>query len=428
MGINPELFALQFPGLPRQRARSIRVSASGKGGSMKQGFSIVTQSVRPELFGTGCVSLKAAESAAAFHRSLPCYAPTPLEELPALARSLGVEQILVKDESRRFGLNAFKGLGGSYAIAGWLCRTFGLELNENTFAQLQSPSFRDRLKEITFVTATDGNHGRGVAWAAQVFGCRAVVYLPKGSARERLDNILALGADAEITGWNYDDTVRFAEETARKKGWVLIQDTAWPGYEDIPADIMGGYTTLAWETERQRTEQGWEVPTHLFLQAGVGSFAGAMAGYFSALWKEKRPRIIVVEPDQADCLYQTAKAADGALHAVTGPMNSMMAGLCCGEPCTLGWEILRDRVCGFISCDDETSALGMRLLGKPGGGDPLIVSGESGAVPLGAAARLLLEPDLAAFREALGLDARSRILVISTEEDTGRENYQRILG
>ena len=162
---------------------------------------------------------------------------------------------------------------------------------------------------------------------------------------------------------------------ARKNGWVLIQDTAWPGYEDIPADIMRGYTTLAWEIERQRTERGWELPTHLFLQAGVGSFAGAMAGYFSALWRTELPKIIVVEPDQADCLYRTAKAADGNLRAVTGPMNSMMAGLCCGEPCTLGWEILRDRACGFISCDDETSALGMRLLGRPLGSDPAVVSG-----------------------------------------------------
>ena len=395
---------------------------------MKQGFSMVTHPVRPEPCGTGCVSPEAAESAAAFHRGLPGYAPTPLEELPALARSLGVEQILVKDESKRFGLNAFKGLGGSYAMAGWLCRNCGLELNESTFARLQAPAFRDGLREITFVTATDGNHGRGVAWAAQVFGCRAVVYMPKGSARERLDNILALGAEAEITDLNYDDAVRFAEEMARQKGWVLIQDTAWPDYEDIPADIMRGYTTLAWEIERQSTERGWEVPTHLFLQAGVGSFAGAMAGYFSAIWKGECPRIIVVEPDQADCLYRTAKAADGTLHAVTGPMNRMMAGLCCGEPCTLGWEILRDRVCGFISCDDETSALGMRLLGKPRGDDPLIVSGESGAVPLGAAARLLLEPDLAEYREDLGLDERSRILVISTEGDTDRENYRRILG
>ncbi len=252
---------------------------------MKQGFSMVTNPVRPEPFGTGCVSPEAAGSAAAFHRGLPGYAPTPLEDLPALARSLGVEQILVKNESKRFGLNAFKGLGGSYAMAGRLCRDFGLELNENTFAQLRAPAFRDRLREITFVTATDGNHGRGVAWAAQVFGCRAVVYLPKGSARERLDNILALGAEAEITDLNYDDAVRFAGEMARKNGWVLIQDTAWPGYEDIPADVMRGYTTLAREIERQRTERGWEVPTHLFLLVGVRSFPGAMARYFSPILK-----------------------------------------------------------------------------------------------------------------------------------------------
>ena len=206
-----------------------------------------------------------------FHRTIPGYEPTPLVSLPALARELGVAKLWVKDESKRFGLNAFKALGGSWAIARWMGEKLGLEGDELTFPALTEPKAREKLGEVTFVTATDGNHGRGVAWAARELGCRAVVYLPKGSAQERLDNILALGARAEITDLNYDEAVRLATRKSEENSWVLIQDTAWPGYEQIPAWIMEGYTTLAGEIFDQLTEAGEEPPTHLFLQAGVGS-------------------------------------------------------------------------------------------------------------------------------------------------------------
>lgn len=395
---------------------------------MTAGFSMATHERTPFDGRKSCVSAEGVESVLSFHRGLPGYAPTPLVELPALAKSLGVAQILVKDESKRFGLNAFKALGCSYAIAGYLCRTFGLPLDDHTFARLRSDQYRTRLREITFVTATDGNHGRGVAWTAQTLGCRAVVYLPKGSAEERLNRILALGAEAKITDLNYDDAVRCADRMARKNGWVLIQDTAWEGYEDIPADIMRGYTTLARELEEQRLTHGWEKPTHLFLQAGVGSFAGATAGYLASRWGTDLPKIIVVEPDRADCLYRTARANDGTLHTVTGSMDSMMAGLCCGEPCPLGWNILNALACAFLSCNDTTAALGMRLLGRPLGSDPAVVSGESGAVTLGAVARLMREYALKDLRNTLRLDQTSRILLVSTEGATDRENYQKILG
>ena len=360
----------------------------------------------------------------AFHQGVPGYSVTPLVSRSALAEKLGVGKLWVKDESKRFGLNAFKGLGGSYAVAMELARRLGKPLTELTFEQLSSTKTRQMLGELTFVTATDGNHGRGVAWAARVFGHKAVVYMPKGSALERLENIRAQGAQAEITEYNYDDAVRLANRMAQEQGWILVQDTAWPGYEEIPANIMQGYTTLAAEIAEQL--EG-EIPTHLFLQAGVGSFAGAVLGYFAALWGEQYPVTVILEPHQANCHYLTAKANDGTIHIVTGDMDSMMAGLCCGEPCTLSWEILNAYADGFLSCDDVYSAQGMRLLGRPEGEDVSVISGESGAVGTGVLWGIMTQGELAPLREQLGLNAASKVLVISTEGDTDRENYRKIL-
>lgn len=370
---------------------------------------------------------EAVERAMTFHRTIPGYQPTPLVSLPALARELGVDKLWVKDESKRFGLNAFKALGGSYAIARWMGERLGLTGDQLTFPALTAPEARERLGAVTFVTATDGNHGRGVAWAARELGQQAVVYLPKGSARERLENIRALGAQAEITDLSYDDAVRLAARKGEENGWVLIQDTAWPGYEEIPGWIMEGYTTLAGEIFDQLAQAGEEPPTHLFLQAGVGSFAASVLGSARCRWGKGCPVTVIVEPDQADCLYRTAKAADGRMHPVTGQMHSMMAGLCCGEPCTLAWDILGPCADAFLSCSDDYAALGMRLLGKPRGSDPAIVSGESGAVGVGVLAGILHEEELHDLCWTLGLDERSRVLCISTEGDTDRTNYQKIL-
>ncbi len=370
------------------------------------------------------VSPQVAQSVTRFHRTIPGYAPTPLHPLPCLAQQLGVGQIWVKDESPRFGLNAFKGLGGSYAIAQAIAQRLEVPLDGLTFSHLSSPETLEKVGALTFVTATDGNHGRGVAWAAQQMGHHAVVYMPKGTAPERLRNIQKLGADASITDMNYDDAVRHAAQMAQQRGWILVQDTAWDGYETTPTHILQGYTTLAAEIAHQLERQR---PTHLFLQAGVGSFAGAALGYFAALWGEHCPKTVIIEPTQADCIFRTAQAGDGTLHFVTGEMNSMMAGLCCGEPCTLSWDILRDYASAFVSCDDHYSARGMQQLGRPTGSDPAVVSGESGAVGLGVLEGLMGQPELAPLREALGLDAQSKILLISTEGDTDRENYEKIL-
>ncbi len=380
---------------------------------------------RGSLSPTDRFGPKTAQRVRAFHKSFPEYRETPLVSLSSLARELGVSGFFVKDESRRFGLNAFKVLGGSYAVGRILAERLGEDLSRLPFPRLAGEEVRRRLGDLTFITATDGNHGRGVAWTANRLGQKCVVYLPRGSARERVDNIRALGADARVTDLNYDDTVRLAKEEALRTGGILVQDTSWEGYEEIPGLIMEGYTTMAAEAAEQLAGTK---PTHLFLQAGVGAMAGALCGFFSCLYGEKdRPRIVVVEPEAANCLFRTARANDGRLHAVSGDMKTIMAGLCCGEPCSLGWEILRDHADFFVSMPDEIAAEGMRVLARPLPGDEPVVSGESGAAAAGLALCLLREPGARELRDRLGLDGSSRILCFSTEGDTDRENYRRIV-
>ena len=368
-------------------------------------------------------SVAEAKKAHDFHAGFAQYSQTPLTSLPGLAKALGVESIQVKDESYRFGLNSFKVLGGSYALGRYIAKTLGENIENLPANRILSDEVREKLGQLTFVTATDGNHGRGVAWTANQLGQKSVVYMPKGSAQERLDNIRAEGADASITDMNYDDAVRLADKHAREYGWVMVQDTAWEGYTDIPLWIMQGYTTMGYEMMSQLEER----PTHLFLQAGVGSMAGAMAGFFAGLYGENRPKIIIVEPNRADCLFRTAKANDGTLHSVTGDMNTIMAGLACGEPCSIGWKVLESVADGFLSVPESVAADGMRILASPCRGDSPIVSGESGAAAFGAAANILLDQELADMKQQLGLDAHSRLLFISTEGDTDRENYRNVV-
>ena len=363
-----------------------------------------------------------AQAVRQFHRSFPEYAPTPLIRLDALAKSLGVARISVKDESYRFGLNAFKVLGGSYAIGNVIAEKLGIHPAALSYSLLTSPATAEKLGKLTFVTATDGNHGRGVAWTANRLGMNCVVYLPRGSAQERLMNIRALGAQATITDLNYDDAVRLANRMAEENGWIMVQDTAWEGYESIPTWIMQGYTTMALEAWEQLAG---EKPTHIFLQAGVGAMAGAVTGFFADLFGEERPIITIVEPEQADCLFRSAKA--GALRCVSGDLKTIMAGLACGEPCTVGWQMLQNYADFFISMSDEYAAQGMRVLGNPLPGDPRVISGESGAATVGLVSALLRDPAQADLRQQLGLDAHSRILCFSTEGDTDRENYRRVV-
>ena len=369
--------------------------------------------------------LKTAETVMAFHKSFPEYAATPLAELKGLAQMLGVQSIHVKDESKRFGLNAFKVLGGSYAIGTYIAKMLGMDISKLSCKKMTSSNVKAKLGELTFVTATDGNHGRGVAWTANRLGQKCVVYMPKGTANERLENIQKLGADASIMDFGYDDCVRLARDNAAKNGWILVQDTAWDGYEEIPLRIMEGYLTMGLEAIHQLN---WNLPTHVFLQAGVGSMAGALTAFFANYCgKHQRPVIVIVEPNKADCFYRTAYANDGHLHAVTGPMDSIMAGLCCGEPSPIARDILHDYADDFISMPDYVAAKGMRILGNPLPDDPRVISGESGASTTGLVAELLQNESLDWLRSQLRLDASSRILCISTEGDTDKANYRRIV-
>ena len=223
-----------------------------------------------------------ARRARRFHAGFAQYAPTPLVPLPYLASTLGLGNIRAKDESKRFGLNAFKVLGASYAMGRYLAERLGKSIDDLTPADLCSSAVSERLGPITFVSATDGNHGRAVAWTAQQLGKKAVIYMPKGSDPARLENIRSHGAEASITDLNYDDAVRLAWKMACENGWIMVQDTAWDGYEDIPTWIIQGYAALAVEALAQWRAEELEPPTHLFLQAGVGSFASGVLGYMAS--------------------------------------------------------------------------------------------------------------------------------------------------
>ncbi|WP_442950568.1 diaminopropionate ammonia-lyase [Paenibacillus sp. FSL R7-0331] len=363
----------------------------------------------------------------AFHRSFPEYEATPLHSLDKLAGKLGVDKIWVKDESYRFGLNAFKVLGGSYAAGMVLAQMLELEPAQLSFDKLKADEVKALLGEVTFVTATDGNHGRGIAWAAQQLGQKSVVFMPKGSSEARLDNIRKEGAEAYITALNYDDAVRWASNYAAEHNGALVQDSAWDGYEQIPVWIMQGYCTLIDEALEQIRAAGEETPTHVFLQAGVGSFAASILGYLLMQFGENRPVTVIVEPEEAACIYKSAAAGDGKPHAVGGDMPTIMAGLACGEPSTVAWPLLRDYADTYISCPDYTTANGMRILGNPLEGDPRVISGESGAVGIGVLSAILEYGDHHELAERLGLNQTSRVLIISTEGDTDPVSYRDIV-
>ncbi|XXD09412.1 diaminopropionate ammonia-lyase [Klebsiella sp. R445] len=366
-------------------------------------------------------SRQQAQQARHFHQKIAGYQPTPLYSLKSLATLFGVKTILVKDESQRFGLNAFKMLGGAYAIAQLLCEKYHLDIADFSFE-----TFRSGMKDkMTFATTTDGNHGRGVAWAARQLGQNAVIYMPKGSAQERVDAILRLGAECIVTEMNYDDTVRFTMQTAQKNGWEVVQDTAWEGYSKIPTWIMQGYATLADEAVEQMSAMGIARPTHVFLQAGVGAMAGGVLGYLVDTFGARQLHSVIVEPERADCLYRSG--VKGHIVNVGGSMATIMAGLACGEPNPLGWEVLRNCATQFISCQDAVAALGMRVLGNPTGDDPRVISGESGAVGLGILSAIHFHPQRDALMSKLGLDRDSVVLTISTEGDTDVTHYREIV-
>ena len=363
-----------------------------------------------------------------FHRSFPQYAPTPLASLRNMADRLGLGGLLVKDESYRFGLNAFKVLGGSYAMGSEIAECLGRDVSETDYAYLTGERLKEEFGQATFFTATDGNHGRGVAWSARELGQKAVVLMPKGTVKARFDNIAKEGAQVTIEDANYDECVRRACALAgQAKRGIVVQDTAWAGYERVPMKIMQGYGTMAQEAAQQLRQAGFERPTHVFIQAGVGSLAGAIAGYYANLYGENCPKIVVMEADAADCHYQSALAGDGSMRVVTGDLNTMMAGLACGEPNPISFDILRNHAVCFVSCPDWVSAQGMRALAAPLKDDPKIVSGESGAIGTGLVRAIMTDPACAQLKDALDLGKNSVVLLFSTEGATDPENYRRIV-
>jgi diaminopropionate ammonia-lyase len=319
-------------------------------------------------------------------------------------------------------LKAFKGLGGSYAVFRAVCDRLGLDYRETSFSELQSDKVHRQIAALHFVTATDGNHGKGVAWAAAKLGCQAHVYLPQGSAAARAQAIRELGeTEAVITDLGYDDAVRYAAKMADEHDWLLIQDTSWPGYEDIPRTIIQGYTTMCREASEQLEELGL-APTHVFLQAGVGAMAGGVLGWMRSRYPDSDLTAAIVEPTEAACVFESVAAADGKTHPAAGSGRTIMAGLNCGEVCPLAWPILLRQADAWFSCPDQVAVQGMRCLNKAG-----VVSGESGAVTAGLAS-LVAQDAFADVKQALKLNRDSVLLLFSTEGDTDPEAYREIVG
>ena len=348
------------------------------------------------------------------------YAVTPLHSLPALAQAMGVASVHYKDEGSRFGLGSFKALGGAYAVARLLCRELGAQLGRTLTTQdLLTPELRALCGGITVTCATDGNHGRSVAWGAQLFGCQCVIYIHATVSEGRKEAIAQYGAQVVRTAGNYDDAVRQADLDAKQYGRFVISDTSYPGYMEVPRDVMQGYQLMVEEAAQQLPER----PTHIFVQAGVGGLAAAVCGYFWERDAGDRPIYVVVEPDKADCLTQSAKA--GQLTAVTGDIDTLMAGLACGEVSHLAWEILEKGTDAFCVIPDDAAVAAMRLLAHPLGNDPVIVAGES-AVAGVAAAIAASQSDAA--RQTLGLNADSRILFFGSEAATDPALYEQLVG
>ena len=385
-------------------------------------FRIICQNPKKNS-ETLCFSREKAEKALRFHKSIPSYRVTSLIGLKDAARQNGIKSIYVKDESSRFGLKAFKGLGGSYCMFRILCEKLGLDESSSDYTTFLSEEIRQACSQIEFVTATDGNHGKGISWAAKLFGCKAHVFMPKGTVEARRKAIEEAGsAVAEITGWNYDRTVQHAAALAEKNGWILIQDTAWDGYETYPKWIIDGYLTMAAETVRQ---MNGEFPTHIFLQAGVGAMAGGIEAFFMNLADDFLPLVMtIVEPEEAACIYQSVLAGDGEMHSVDGDPVTIMAGLNCGTPCKVVWPLLRDCSSCFCACKDSVTEQGMRAYANPVGSDPAVVSGESGAVTYGLLLSILQSDEL---RRLFHIDENSVILLISTEGDTDPDGYRRVV-
>lgn len=347
---------------------------------------------------------------------------TPLVPLKAVAARTGVASVVLKNEGLRLGQGSFKALGGAYAVMVLFRQRLAEHLGSPVrVAQLLSPTARDFAGTITVCCATDGNHGKSVAAGARLLGLRSVIFVHQGVSEARM---AALGADeiVRVMG-SYDDSVNESERVAKERGWLLVSDTSWPGYEETPGFVGQGYTILVDEALQQMAEQGVEPPTHVFLQAGVGGFAASISGHLAERLGQDKIRAIIVEPDRAACVFASAKARK--LVSVTHGEASVMAMLECYTPSLIAWRILEKTASAFMTVTEDDAKAAMRVLAFPQGGDLAVIAGESGAA--GLAGFLALAGDSAA-RNRLGLDTKSRVLVINTETATDPASYEAIVG
>ena len=348
------------------------------------------------------------------------HAETPLQALPALAAELGVGAVRIKDEGFRLGLGSFKALGGAYAVTRLVLeeaarqrgRVFGI-------ADLQAPEVRAVANRMTFACATDGNHGRSVAQGAALVGATSVIFVHAGVSDARVAAIARFGAQMIRVAGTYDDSVTEAARVSVEQGWTVVSDTSWPGYERIPGLVMQGYTALVREALRQIGDP----PTHVFVQAGVGGVAAAVAGHLAIMFGDRRPTFVVVDPARAACIYETAKAGRPVKIAHGAP--TVMAMLECYDPSPLAWRVLSRAADGFMTVDDAGAIAVMNRLARPAGGDPPIVAGESGGAGLAGAIRAATDPEM---RAKLGLTASSRLFVINTEGATDPARYAELVG
>lgn len=358
-----------------------------------------------------------------FHKSMgKAYNQTPLVSLDEFAQSHKISKMFVKDESKRGNLKAFKLLGGAYAVANCICKKLNVNIDDINFDYLKSNEVKKQLGDLVFAAASDGNHGKSVAWAANEFNQKAIVYMPKGTVKDRIDAIESLGGTVVVSDYTYDWCVEEVNRLSKSKGWEVVLDTASEGDTQVATWVMQGYSTMGFEAINQL---GATVPSHMFLQAGVGSMAASMIAVFANHYKENCPKIYILEPHQAACYYDSGVKSDGNAYSVSGDMDSTMAGLACGVPNPISWEIIRSFADGFFSCDDILTANGMRILGNPLGNDKKIISGESGAIGTGFVDYIVKnQPDLA---DKIGLDKDSSVIVFSTEGDTDTKNYRDIV-
>jgi len=353
----------------------------------------------------------------------PGYAPTPLRSLKGLAQAAGIDRLWYKDESARFALGSFKALGGAYAVLRLLAREVSARAPGVPVSALDLVVGRygKITRALTVTTATDGNHGRSVAWGAQVFGCRCVIYVPAKCSIGRQRAIEEYGAKVVRVDGTYDDAVRQAAADAAAQGWFVVSDTSYTGYMDIPRDVMQGYAVMVEEAISQLPAS--ERPTHVFVQGGVGALPAAVCGHLWETWGRQRPRFVVVEPHRADCLFRSAAA--GRPTAAEGELETVMAGLACGEPSLLAWAILERGADDFLTIDDEAAVATMRLLAEGTGGDRPLVAGESGVAGLAALLSAAGDPET---RAALGLAPDARVLVFGTEGATDPQVYEELVG